>query len=77
MTPMGEITHVLGREILDSRGNPTAEVEVTLASGVQGRVAVPSDASTGTHEAICCVLRASLASAPATLVSRPCTILRR
>ena len=77
MTPMGEITHVLGPEILDSRGNPTAEVEVTLASGVQRRAAVPSAASTGTREAVCCILRASLASAPATLVSRPYTILRR
>ena len=44
---MGNITHVVGREILDSRGNPTVEVEVTLASGCHGRAAVPSGASTG------------------------------
>jgi enolase len=49
---MGNITHVVGREILDSRGNPTVEVEVTLASGAYGRAAVPSGASTGTREAI-------------------------
>ena len=49
---MGNITHVVGREILDSRGNPTVEVEVTLASGVYGRAAVPSGASTGTREAV-------------------------
>jgi enolase len=45
------IESVLGREILDSRGNPTIEVEVTLASGAVGRAAVPSGASTGSHEA--------------------------
>src|SRR5437879_10898220 len=49
---MGNITHVVGREILDSRGNPTVEVEVTLASGAHGRAAVPSGASTGTREAV-------------------------
>lgn len=49
---MGAIQHVVGREILDSRGNPTVEVEVTLASGFQGRAAVPSGASTGTREAV-------------------------
>ncbi len=43
---------VHAREILDSRGNPTVEVEVTVASGVQGRAAVPSGASTGAHEAV-------------------------
>ena len=43
---------ILGREILDSRGNPTVEAEVTLASGVFGRAAVPSGASTGTFEAV-------------------------
>ena len=42
-----EIVDVLGREILDSRGNPTDEVEVTLDNGVEGRAAVPSGASTG------------------------------
>ena len=42
-----EITDVLGREILDSRGNPTVEVEVTLDDGTTGRAAVPSGASTG------------------------------
>ena len=41
-----------GREILDSRGNPTVEVDVTLESGAFGRAAVPSGASTGEHEAV-------------------------
>ena len=47
-----QITKVHGREILDSRGNPTVEVEVTLDSGVTGRAAVPSGASTGVREAL-------------------------
>jgi len=46
------ITEVLGREILDSRGNPTVEVEVWLEEGAMGRAAVPSGASTGVHEAL-------------------------
>ena len=49
---MSEIVHVAGREILDSRGNPTVEVEVVLESGARGRAAVPSGASTGEHEAV-------------------------
>ena len=49
---MPEISHVVGREILDSRGNPTVEVEVQLTSGIIGRAAVPSGASTGEHEAL-------------------------
>jgi enolase len=49
---MSEIVAVSAREILDSRGNPTIEVDVHLASGVQGRAAVPSGASTGEHEAL-------------------------
>ncbi|NOU60520.1 phosphopyruvate hydratase [Marinifilum caeruleilacunae] len=49
---MSEIVKIHGREILDSRGNPTIEVEVTLASGVMGRAAVPSGASTGENEAL-------------------------
>src|ERR1700752_5317273 len=48
---MSEITAVVAREILDSRGNPTVEVEVQTSSG-HGRAAVPSGASTGEHEAI-------------------------
>ncbi len=48
---MTEIVHVKAREILDSRGNPTVEAEVILESGVMGRAAVPSGASTGEHEA--------------------------
>jgi enolase len=44
---MSEIVHVEGREILDSRGNPTVEVDVVLATGARGRAAVPSGASTG------------------------------
>jgi enolase len=47
-----EIENVRGREILDSRGNPTLEVEVTLIDGGSGRAAVPSGASTGSHEAL-------------------------
>lgn len=49
---MGQIINILAREILDSRGNPTVEVEVMLESGFVGRAAVPSGASTGEHEAI-------------------------
>jgi enolase len=49
---MTTIIDVFGREILDSRGNPTLEVEVTLESGITGRAAVPSGASTGEHEAV-------------------------
>jgi len=49
---MSEISEVYGREIIDSRGNPTVEAEVTLRSGVTGRAAVPSGASTGTREAV-------------------------
>ena len=47
-----EIVKVLGREILDSRGNPTVEADVHLADGTVGRAAVPSGASTGEHEAV-------------------------
>ncbi len=49
---MTEIVDIRGREIIDSRGNPTVEVDVTLACGAQGRAAVPSGASTGTREAL-------------------------
>jgi enolase len=49
---MTAIADILAREILDSRGNPTVEVEVTLADGSVGRAAVPSGASTGAHEAV-------------------------
>jgi len=49
---MGQIAHVYAREILDSRGNPTIEVEVMLESGFVGRAAVPSGASTGENEAL-------------------------
>ena len=52
---MSEIVRLQGREILDSRGNPTLEVDVELASGAAGRAAVPSGASTGIYEA--CELR--------------------
>jgi len=48
---MTEIVDIVGREILDSRGNPTVEVDVTLEDGAFGRAAVPSGASTGAHEA--------------------------
>src|SRR5690606_14068107 len=49
---MTAITDNIGREILDSRGNPTVEVDVTLEDGSKGRAAVPSGASTGAHEAV-------------------------
>jgi enolase len=49
---MSDISEVKGREIIDSRGNPTVEAEVTLASGAVGRAAVPSGASTGSREAV-------------------------
>src|SRR3954464_4787056 len=49
---MSAIATVHGRQILDSRGNPTVEVDVQLESGAIGRAAVPSGASTGVHEAV-------------------------
>jgi enolase len=49
---MSAVEHVVGREVLDSRGNPTVEVEVFLVSGAKGRAIVPSGASTGAHEAV-------------------------
>ena len=49
---MSDIVAIMAREILDSRGNPTVEVEVALRSGASGRAAVPSGASTGVHEAL-------------------------
>ncbi len=49
---MSKISHAHARQILDSRGNPTVEVEVRLESGASGRAAVPSGASTGVHEAV-------------------------
>jgi enolase len=49
---MAAIAHVIAREILDSRGNPTVEVDIVLDSGAVGRAAVPSGASTGAHEAV-------------------------
>ena len=47
-----EITEIKAREIIDSRGNPTVEVDVALSGGARGRAAVPSGASTGVHEAV-------------------------
>ncbi len=49
---MSAIVHITGREILDSRGNPTVEVEVMTEDGAVGRAAVPSGASTGAYEAV-------------------------
>ena len=49
---MTNIIQIIGREILDSRGNPTVEADVYLADGSMGRAAVPSGASTGEHEAV-------------------------
>jgi len=49
---MSSIDHILARQILDSRGNPTVEVDVVSSNGNLGRAAVPSGASTGIHEAV-------------------------
>ena len=49
---MGFISFINARQVLDSRGNPTVEVEVFTESGAMGRAAVPSGASTGEHEAV-------------------------
>src|SRR4030088_276413 len=49
---MTDIVEIIGREVLDSRGNPTVEVDVILDDGSRGRAAVPSGASTGAHEAV-------------------------
>ena len=49
---MSTIEHVIGREVLDSRGNPTVEAEVLLDSGARGRAIAPSGASTGIREAV-------------------------
>ncbi|MGH6940993.1 MAG: phosphopyruvate hydratase, partial [Hypericibacter sp.] len=49
---MSAILDISGREILDSRGNPTVEVDILLEDGSLGRAAVPSGASTGAHEAV-------------------------
>jgi len=49
---MGSIANIFARQILDSRGNPTVEVDVLTSSGIIGRAAVPSGASTGEHEAV-------------------------
>src|SRR6478752_2243252 len=49
---MSGIIEIKARQILDSRGNPTVEADVTLESGILGRAAVPSGASTGSHEAV-------------------------
>src|SRR6202165_5945165 len=50
--PLSSIADIRGRQVLDSRGNPTVEAEVTLADGTRGRAIVPSGASTGEHEAV-------------------------
>ena len=49
---MSSIAHIHARQILDSRGNPTVEVDVYTEAGAMGRAAVPSGASTGSHEAV-------------------------
>ena len=49
---MTTIVEIIGREILDSRGNPTVEVDVVLVGGALGRAMVPSGASTGEHDAV-------------------------
>ena len=52
MKTSSQVKSVHGREVLDSRGNPTVEVEVVLQGGAKGRAIVPSGASTGAHEAV-------------------------
>src|SRR6186713_2381572 len=52
LPPMTRISDIRGREIIDSRGNPTVEADVVLDGGAMGRAAVPSGASTGEHEAL-------------------------
>jgi enolase len=52
LAPMSQIEQIIARQILDSRGNPTIEVDVITSNGVIGRAAVPSGASTGAHEAV-------------------------
>ena len=49
---MAHIKSIFARQILDSRGNPTIEVDVLTSNGIKGRAAVPSGASTGIHEAV-------------------------
>ena len=49
---MAKINNIAGREIIDSRGNPTVEVDIILDNGILGRAAVPSGASTGDNEAL-------------------------
>ena len=49
---MSQIYEIIARQVLDSRGNPTLEVDITLDSGATGRAAVPSGASTGVNEAL-------------------------
>ena len=49
---MAKIEKIIGREIVDSRGNPTVEADVILENGIVGRAAVPSGASTGVNEAL-------------------------
>jgi enolase len=56
-----KIAQIKAREILDSRGNPTIEAEVTLEGGEVGRAAVPSGASTGEHEAVNCRMQRPVA----------------
>ena len=62
---MTTIAEVHGRQVLDSRGNPTVEVDVVLESGAPGRAIVPSGASTGVHEAVDCVTAAPRGAARA------------
>jgi enolase len=50
--PVTSIAEIRGRQVLDSRGNPTVEAEVLLAAGARARAIVPSGASTGEHEAV-------------------------
>ena len=73
---MSEITAITAREILDSRGNPTVEVDVMLAGGTMGRAAVPSGASTGAHEAVrescAMVIRTAFTAKASRKPCRPC-----
>ena len=62
---MTAIVYITGREILDSRGNPTVEVDVVLDDGSRGRAGVPSGASTGAHEAVELFVARAIAALPA------------
>ena len=72
---MAKIAKVVGREILDSRGNPTVEADVWLDDGSLGRAAVPSGASTGEHEAVELGMERNHVTLGRALAGRPATFV--